>query len=115
MELPNGERVADLLISAHPDALPLRRCAKYLGIEMKRYSVGDWIKLGAKRVKGYQLRYIYFIDPKWRKRLTVPEIPFSKIDEMGAGMYKGENVTQESRHVKCEAQLEREAKKKENV
>ena len=114
MELPNGERVADLLISAHPDALPLRRCAKYLGIEMKRYSVGDWIKLGAKRVKGFQLRYIYFIDPKWRKRLTVPEIPFSKIDEMGAGMYKGENVTQESRHVKCEAQLEREAKKKES-
>ena len=64
------------------------------------------------RVVGYQLRYIYFIDPKWRKRLTVPEIPFSKIDEMGAGMYKGENVTRESRHeIKGEAQIEREANK----
>lgn len=45
---------------------------------------------GAKVVPGYMLRYVYFIDPKWRKRLTVPEIPFSKIREMGASMYKGE-------------------------
>ena len=39
--------------------------------------------------KGYQLRYIYFLNPDARKRLTVPILPFSKIDEMGAGMYKG--------------------------
>jgi hypothetical protein len=58
-------------------------------------------------MKGYQLRYIYFIDPKWRKRLTVPELPFSKIDELGAGMYKGQNITRESRHTECEAQKER--------
>lgn len=50
-------------------------------------------------VPGYQLRYIYFIDKKWRKRLTVPEIPFSKIDELGAGMYRGERITQAERHV----------------
>lgn len=36
------------------------------------------------------LRYVYFIDPTARDRLTVPIIPFSKIDEIGAGMYKGE-------------------------
>lgn len=42
--------------------------------------------------------YIYFIDPTYRDRLTVPVIPFSKIDEMGAGMYKGEKVTQAERH-----------------
>lgn len=47
-------------------------------------AIGGWV------TKGYQLRYIYFIDPAYRKRLTVPEIPFSKIDEMGVGMYKGE-------------------------
>lgn len=46
------------------------------------------------------LRYVYFVDPKWRKRLTVPEIPFTKIDELGAGMYKGENVTMAERHAK---------------
>jgi hypothetical protein len=40
-------------------------------------------------VAGYQLRYIYFLDPSAKDRLTVPIIPFSKIDEVGAGMYKG--------------------------
>lgn len=41
------------------------------------------------KIKGYQLRYIYFINPDARQRLTVPILPFSKIDEIGAGMYKG--------------------------
>lgn len=53
---------------------------------------------GAQRLPGFQLRYIYFIDPKWRKRLTVPELPFSEIDRRGAGMYKGANVSQAERH-----------------
>lgn len=43
-------------------------------------------------LKGYQLRYIYFIDKSKEKDLTVPILPFSKIDEMGAGMYKGEKI-----------------------
>ena len=41
------------------------------------------------KIPGYQLRYIYFLNPAARQRLTVPILPFSKIDEMGAGMYKG--------------------------
>ena len=41
---------------------------------------------------------MYFIDPSSRQRLTVPEIPFSRIDEMGAGMYKGEKITLAARH-----------------
>lgn len=42
-----------------------------------------------KPTKGFQLRYIYFLNPAARQRLTVPILPFSSIDEMGAGMYKG--------------------------
>lgn len=38
---------------------------------------------------GYQFRYIYFIDKACRDNLTVPEIPFSRITELGVGMYKG--------------------------
>ena len=49
--------------------------------------------------RGYQFRYIYFIDKSCRSRLTVPEIPFSKIDEIGAGMYKGEKITVAERHI----------------
>ena len=41
------------------------------------------------KIPGFQLRYIYFINKDARKRLTVPELPFSKIAEMGATMYKG--------------------------
>jgi hypothetical protein len=44
---------------------------------------------GATRLKGFQLRYVYFLDPTARERLTVPILPFSEIDRRGAGMYKG--------------------------
>lgn len=40
-------------------------------------------------IPGFQLRYIYFLDPSYRQRLTVPVLPFSRIAEMGAGMYRG--------------------------
>ena len=46
-------------------------------------------KEGWKKLNGYQLRYIYFIDKTKVNDLTVPVIPFSKIKEMGIGMYKG--------------------------
>lgn len=112
LRLPNGTHICQMTITAHPDGKELRDACKFLGIPLKNYTVTEWKKFGAIDIPGFQLRYIYFIDPKWRKRLTVPEIPFSKIDEMGAGMYKGENVSRESRHeIKGEAQLEREAKK----
>jgi len=51
---------------------------------MKPYADAGW-----KPIEGYQLRYIYFLNKDARQRLTVPILPFSKIDEMGAGMYKG--------------------------
>ncbi len=43
-----------------------------------------------KPVEGYQFRYIYFIDKSYKDKLTVPIIPFSKIKELGVGMYLGE-------------------------
>lgn len=51
--------------------------------------------MGGVPLAGFQLRYIYFLDPSYRSRLTVPEIPYSRIWEMGAGMYKGEKVEQQ--------------------
>ena len=45
--------------------------------------------MGAKRAEGFQLRYIYFLDPTARDRLTVPIIPFSEIEKRGASMYRG--------------------------
>lgn len=51
-------------------------------------------------IKGNMLKYIYFIDKTYKDRLTVPIIPFSKIDELNAGMYKGQKITQAERHNK---------------
>lgn len=53
---------------------------------------------GGEVLQGYMLRYIYFINKSYKDKLTVPILPFSKIDEMGAGMYKGEKITQAERH-----------------
>jgi len=50
---------------------------------------------GAKKIKGYQNRYIYLIDKSCK--ITVPILPFSKIDEMGAGMYKGKKISLQER------------------
>jgi len=51
---------------------------------MKVYKDAGW-----KPKAGFQLRYIYFLDPTARDRLTVPILPFSEIEKRGAGMYRG--------------------------
>lgn len=61
---------------------PMQSMAAFHAGESRNFS--KWEK-----IKGYQLRYIYFLNKDARQRLTVPILPFSKIDEMGAGMYKG--------------------------
>jgi len=43
----------------------------------------------AKPLPGFQLRYIFFIDRDARRALSVPEIPFAKIRDIGASMYRG--------------------------
>jgi hypothetical protein len=54
-------------------------------------SAGEAKRQGAKPLNGFQLRYIYLIDKTCE--IKVPILPFSKIDELGAGMYKGEKVS----------------------
>jgi len=54
-------------------------------------SIKPVIDAGGKFVEGYQLRYIYLLDKTCR--LNCPELPFSEIDRMGAGMYKGAKIT----------------------
>lgn len=49
-----------------------------------------------KPIPGVQLKYVYLIDNSLQ--LNVPIIPFSKIDEMGAGMYKGKKISIAERH-----------------
>lgn len=69
---------------------------KKLGI-----SAGEAKRQGAKALDGNQLRYIYLINKSCE--ITVPILPFSKIDELGAGMYKGKKVTLKERQQAVEA------------
>lgn len=57
----------------------------------------------AKPLDGFQLKYIYLIDKTCK--ITVPILPFSKIDEMGAGMYKGQRVSLQERKQAREVHL----------
>lgn len=82
-QTPDGEVVADKTFNNSPTRV------------YKGYKVQDCEKL-----RGFQLRYIKFLDEKYKERLTVPILPFSKIDEVGAGMYKGEKVSLQDRRVK---------------
>ena len=71
-----------------------RVCGEYAG-EKKDPSASATKHLrgvGAEPVAGFQLRYVFFVNPAARERLTVPAIPFAKIREMGVGMYRGNRV-----------------------
>ena len=48
-----------------------------------------FIAAGFKPIPGFQLRYLAFLDPTARARLTVPILPYSEIARRGAGMYRG--------------------------
>ena len=89
--LPDGTEVANMSVTAH-----VSQPRPELGGQSLAQAFGGkytWKKYlertGAQMAEGYMLRYIYFIDKTYRKKLTVPELPYSKIGEIGAGMYKG--------------------------
>lgn len=98
--LPSGEKVHNMTLHSNPTA-PRKELGgrSFYDVTGGKYSMEKYLQItGAKVLEGYQLRYIFFIDKESRKKLTVPEIPFSRIDEVGAGMYKGEKSTREERN-----------------
>ena len=90
--LPNGEKIHKMTLESSPTTPRKELGGKCYydvtggGFNFMKYV--DFVK--GKILDGWQLRYLYFIYPEYRKRLTVPIIPFSRINEIGAGMYKGE-------------------------
>lgn len=89
IEFPDGLRETRLVMtdSRRPRRLEL---AKRYGVTVGgAASLKPFLEIGAKMIPGFQLRYVYFLDKTKEKDLTVPVLPYSKIAEMGAGMYKG--------------------------
>lgn len=82
--MPDGTIFADVGLRA--SSANLRKKVGYkLGEPFSAFKQ----RTGARRVPGFQLRYIYFLNPAARFRLTVPVLPFSEIERQGAGMYLG--------------------------
>tara|TARA_R110002167_G_scaffold65329_1_gene184643 strand:- start:321 stop:1001 length:681 start_codon:yes stop_codon:yes gene_type:complete len=82
LKMPNGEIKADKTLNN-------KRYIK------KGQSASYWKKKGASPIMGNQLKYIYLIDKNCT--ITVPILPFSQIDKIGAGMYKGKKITLKER------------------
>lgn len=99
-QLPDGSVIHQLTIQSGPKKPRPELGGKCLyDVSGGTYSIKKWAELsGAKPLEGFQLRYLYFIDPAYRERLTVEEVPFSRIDELGAGMYKGKKIPRSERH-----------------
>jgi len=77
-----GERTSMKKINA-----TARQTEYHGGADMDHYK-----RLGFKPLDGFQLRYIYFTNPKARSRLTVPVLPYSAVREAGAAMIRGRRV-----------------------
>lgn len=115
--LPDGTKVHKMTLESNGTRpRPELGGKSYYEVTGGKYDFLRYVNIvGGVVIKGYMLRYIYFLDKKWRKRLTCPIIPYSEIDKRGAGMYKGESMTRQERHeIKCPAQVERENAKKED-
>ncbi len=94
-EFPNGERVAQMTMNANWNTPAMHDICKAMGIELKYRTAKEWMELGAKKLPGFQLRYLYFLDPTARQRFKGEILPFSKIAEMDAGMYRGQKVSRD--------------------
>jgi hypothetical protein len=97
IEFQGGTRIANMTLTAHWNTEAVAALCHRIGAPVKARSISEWRALGGVELPGFQLRYIYFLNPQAREQLTVPVLPFSKIDELGAGMYRGEAIPRSAR------------------
>jgi len=94
--MPDGDVVAAGLVfspSFSPNAGPGSLKAKY-GIRGGEGVRAFLDRIGAEPIPGFQMRYIRFLDPAWRDRLTVPVLPYAAIADHDAAMYRGERASE---------------------
>ena len=95
IRLPDGSAIHKMTLESNPSsARPELGGRSYYDITSGKYNFKEYTKaVGGVVIPGFQLRYIYFLNPEARDRLTVPVLPFTKISDMGADMYKGKKIT----------------------
>lgn len=96
-----------LLVSARKNKAQMQN-TRTGEIDMKlTRTKGNWLRNGAVKssdlqadgwqvLPGFQLRYVKPLRPGVRERLTLPVLPYSAVDDVGARMYKGQRVKDSS-------------------
>ena len=93
----DGEVIHKMTLESNPNQpRPELGGKSYYQLTDGKYNFMKYVEaVGGKVLIGYQLRYVYFIDKSYRKRLSVDEIPYSNIEEVGAKMYLGKKPSLE--------------------
>ena len=87
LRMPDGYVVSTLTITNGQNGKK-RLCEKYNIPYYSAAGVKPFLEMGAERIPGFQIRYIKLLDNSCK--LTCGTLPYSAIQEAGAGMYKGE-------------------------
>ena len=95
IRLPDGSAIHKMTLESNPSSPRQELGGKsYYDVTSGKYNFKKYTDaVGGVVIPGFQLRYIYFLNQDARCRLTVPVLPFSKISDMGASMYRGERIT----------------------
>jgi hypothetical protein len=96
--LPNGQTIHKMTLASNPHApRPELDGKSFFDVTGGTYSFSKYVNAaGAEVLAGNQLRYIYFLNPECRSRLTVPELPYTDARQPGVAMYKGQRVTSDT-------------------
>ena len=94
VRLPDNAVIHKMTLESNPQSPRAELNGKsYYDITGGKYDLAKYIKyVRGEVIPGFQLRYIYFLNPDARKRLTVPELPYSEIAKVGATMYRGKRL-----------------------
>lgn len=100
LKLPSGEVICKLVVSALPSS---RRKYGYNTTD----TMSSWMtRIGAKVLDGFQLRYIKILDGSPKCDWNFNVLPFSDIEKLGAGMYRGKKRAVSKDIVASDDQLE---------
>lgn len=91
--MPDGDVIAKIVLEPgfSPGAGKKSIKAKY-GKTGTETSTAFLRKIGAECLPGFQIKYIYFLNPEAKSRLTVPVLPFSELAKQKANMYRGKRL-----------------------
>lgn len=95
VRLPCGDVIHKMTLESGPTRPRKELKGKsYYDVTGGKYDLAKYVAAtGGVLLPGFQLRYIYFLNPAAQARLTVPVLSFDKIEQIGAKMYKGKRLT----------------------